>query len=161
MNLLRKFPYLKKDILWAVGLVIFFLLCGSPTLTLPWVHNIAFIVFVILAWKKKTKFSNELNSLLSVGRVFSLMSIIAVLLSFIILFYSVFQSNNMAYLFTLLFVPIRLFMIFALAVYSVQYYIFSLWITNINFTNQKKIILLELAGMVLLLIIGWSRILLK
>jgi hypothetical protein len=161
MNLLKKFPYLKKDILWAVALVILFLLVGSPTLTLPWVHNIIFIVFAIAAWKKKSQFNNKHSSILSVGRVFSLMTIIAVLFSFVLQIYYIFQSNNAAYLSGIFFVPIRFFLIFAVAIYALQYYIFSLWKTEFNFIDQKKLIILELIGIILIIFIGWSGFLVK
>lgn len=160
-NLLSKLPYLKKDILWAVALVILFILAGSPTLTIPWVHNIIFVVFVAIAWKKKSQLKNEHSFILSVGRVFSLMTIIAVLFSFLLLFYNIFQSNNMAYLFGIFFVPIRFFLIFAAVIYALQYYIFSLWKTELNFKVQKKLILLELVGIILIFLIGWTGFLVK
>lgn len=157
--MLKKLPYLKKDIVWAIGLGILFILAGKASFSLPDVNNILFVIFALIAWKMKKQLNNEMNFVLSVGRVFSLLTVIAILYSFGLVFSYIFQPLGMAFVSTLLFTPLRLFMAFGLIVYTLQYYIFSLWKTELNFKYQKKLILIEITGLILIFLIGWSGIL--
>jgi hypothetical protein len=48
---------------------------------------------------------------------------------------------------------------FELAVYVLQYYIFTLWGEKLDFKVQWKLILLEFAGMILQPLITWFLVL--
>lgn len=159
MNLLKKFPYLKKDILWVIGIIVIFLLVGSPFLSRPEINNIIFVIFSILAWKKRNKLSNTIINALSIGRIFSLLTFTVIFFYFVFPIFTAVQTSNISMIPILLFDKIHLFMLSILFLYLLQYYIFSAWKTEFGFRQYKNLILIELSGLAIMFLISWSGIL--
>lgn len=159
MNLLKKFPYLKKDILWVIGIIVIFILVGSPVLSRPEINNIIFVVFSILAWKKKNKLSNTMTNVLSIGRIFSLLTFTVIIFYFVFAIFTAVQTSNISVIPILLFDKSHLFMLYGLFLYLLQYYIFSAWKTEFSFKPNKNLILIELSGMAIMFLISWFGIL--
>ena len=148
-RIFSKLPYLKKDILWAILITGILFLTGSPVLTLPWVNNVIFVIFAFIVWRKKTALDNKNNFILSAGRVFSLNALIVILFFLIAPLFS-----NLQILAELLFDSVRLSLFLGVIIYALQYYIFTLWGKRYDFKAQKKLIFIELAGLILIQFIG-------
>jgi hypothetical protein len=192
-----KLPYLKKDIIWAIVLLVLYMFVngifyglflifpqtvkflpaisgfynqavGSLPAIFPFspmvlasftaiftsfsmINNILFTIFAFLSLRKKEP-SKAMSFILTIGRVFSLYKIIETLIVDIFNFrmYSVLSPMLLLLL---------LSQMFELAVYVLQYYIFTLWGEKLDFKVQWKLILLEFAGMILQPLITWFLVL--
>lgn len=152
--ILDSLPYLKKDILWVLVLVAIFFLIGRSTLTFPEINNIIFIIFAFIVWRKKNLLNNKGNSILSVGRVLSLNAFV------VILFFLIYPLlSNLQLLTELIFDKLRLVLLLGLIIYALQYYLFTLWKTKYDFKTQKKLIFIELAGLIIIYFFTWNRFL--
>ena len=149
----KKIPDLNKDLLWAGCLAVILVLAGRPFLGFPLVNYIIFLIFAFMTWRD-IKVNNEMNFILTTGRVFVLLSIISILAPLVILISSVFTPVGIQRIASSLVDPVRLMLWLGLIVYGLQYYIFTLWKRELNFKTQKNLIFLEIAGLALLYIIG-------
>lgn len=134
MKVFSKLPYLKKDFLWAIGIVVFLILVGSPRFSHAGINNVLFVIFAILAWRKFKGASNMFKFSLAVGRIASLLCVLQGIVAIIIIVIIAFSISN-------IFLNLLTFFL-----YSLQYYVYSIWSNDFVFSKYKNLILLEIIG---------------